>query len=389
MSRIVVLGSGIVGRAAAWDLVERGHEVVTADVDTATAARVAKEVDAADHAQADAGRPGELKPLLAGAAALLAAVPYQFNAGLARAAVEAGCHYLDFGGNPTIVAEQLLLDEAARQAGVSVIPDCGLAPGLVNVLALAGLQAVGPGPVKRLAMRVGALPAHPRGALGYQLSFSPAGLINEYAEPCEVLRDGRYATVAPLTDIEKVDWPGIGTLEAFHTAGGSSSLPRRLEGKVRQLDYKTLRYPGHAAAVQAMAEIGLFDVEPREVGAVSVAPREMLLELLAANLPPPGDDLVLLRVWAEAERHGDGVAAGAEITDRNDDRFSALARTTAFPASALGHLLASGAIADPGARTMDAAIGADTLLGELARSGISAKPWPRDGAPVTGGAAAG
>jgi len=376
VSRVVVLGSGIVGGAAAWDLARRGHEVVVADADAATAAGVAAEVGAVHHQAADAGRPEELGPLLAGASVLVAAVPFRFNTALARAAIAAGCHYLDFGGNPTIVAEQLLLDDDARRAGVAVVPDCGLAPGLVNVLALDCLRALGPGPVERLAMRVGALPAHPRGALGYQLSFSPAGLINEYAEPCEVLRNGHYTTVEPLTEIEPVDWPGIGTLEAFHTAGGSSSLPRRLEGEVKELDYKTLRYPGHAAAFRAMAEIGLFGLEARTVGSASVAPRELLVDLLAANLPPPADDLVLVRVWAEAVRDGGHRTAGIEITDRSDGRFSALARTTAFPAGALAHMLASGAVDDPGARTMEAAIGADLLLQELDDSGITVRPWP-------------
>jgi len=376
MSLIVILGSGIVGRAAAWDLAKRGHELVVADADASAAARVAEEVGAARHQAADAARPENLGPLLTGASVLITAVPFRFNAGLARAAVAAGCHYLDFGGNPTIVAEQLQLDEAARRAGVAVVPDCGLAPGLVNVLALDCLRALGPGPVDRLAMRVGALPSSPRGALGYQLTFSPAGLINEYAEPCEVLRDGRHATVEPLTGIEEVDWPGVGTLEAFHTAGGSSSLPRRLEGRVKELDYKTLRYPGHAAAFRAMAEIGLFELEPRTVGSALVAPRDLLLNLLAANLPPPGDDLVLLRVWAEAAR-GDGQrAAGFEISDRSDGRFSALARTTAFPAGALAHMLTAGVIDEPGARTMDGAVGADLLLAELDGSGITIRPWP-------------
>jgi lysine 6-dehydrogenase len=376
VSRIVVLGSGIVGRAAAWDLVRRGHEVVVADIDAARAAEVADEIGAVDHQAANAGRPGDLGPLLAGASLLVTAVPFHLNAGLARAAVDAGCHYVDFGGNPAVVAEQLLLDEAARRTGVLLVPDCGLAPGLANVLALDCLRSLGPGPVERLALRVGALPARPHGTLGYQLAFSPAGLINEYAEPCEVLRHGRHTTVDPLTEIEVVDWPGVGTLEAFHTAGGSSSLPRRLEGKVEELDYKTLRYPGHAAAFRAMAEVGLFDPETRTVGSAALAPRDLLADLLAANLPPPGDDLVLVRVWAEALRHGERKTSGAELTDHHDGRFSALARTTAFPAAALAHMLATGAIDEPGARTMEAAIEAGPLLQELDGSGIEVEPWP-------------
>ena len=114
-----------------------------------------------------------------------------------------------------------------------------------DVLATGVVAALGEGAIDEVRLRVGALPAAPTGALRYQLAFNPAGLINEYAEPCEVLRAGRYATVEPLTEVEEVAWERWGPLEAFHTAGGSSSLPRRWEGRVQDLDYKTLRFPGH------------------------------------------------------------------------------------------------------------------------------------------------
>ena len=376
MSRIVVLGSGIVGRAAAWDLLRRGHEVIVADADPAVADGVATELGAPDWRVTDASDRDGVRRLLEGADAVVSGVPYRFGMPVAEAAIATGCHYLDFGGNPTVVARQLELDEASRTAGVTLVPDCGLAPGVANVMTLACVAQLGPGPIDTVGLRVGSLPAEPVGALNYQLSFNPVGLINEYAEPCEVLRDGRYTTVEPLTEIEEVTWPGVGTLEAFHTAGGSSSLTRLLEGRVRHLDYKTLRYPGHAVVFRSMLEIGLFDEAEQPIAGTAVAPRGVLLDLLERHLPRGGPDLVLVRIWATAERDGEERTAGLQILDRNDGTFSALARTTAFPATALAHLLVTGAIDEPGARTMDAAVTADDLLPELVSVGVVARPWP-------------
>lgn len=362
MSTVAVLGSGIVGRAAAWDLSRRGHDVIVAD-HLESAATDAAVMAGGRPRVIDASDDRAIRSLFEEIDLVVSGVPYAFGVPIATAAVATGTHYLDFGGNPTIVQHQLRLDEAAVTAGVTVVPDCGLAPGMANVLATGVVERLGDGPIDELRLRVGALPSHPTGALGYQLAFNPAGLINEYAEPCEVLRDGAYATVEPLTGIEEVPWDPFGVLEAFHTAGGSSSLPRLYAGRVDDLDYKTLRYPGHAAPFRAMFEIGLFDEDPQP--GTGIAPRSMLLEALEAHLPRGDDDLVLVRVWG---RRGDDVV-GFEIVDRNDDRFSALARTTAFPATALAELILGGA-GRPGARTMDAAMDAEDLIEGVRPVGI-------------------
>jgi lysine 6-dehydrogenase len=374
MTRVVVLGTGIVGRAAAWDMLRRGYAVLVADSDPAAAGALAAELDV-DWQPADASQPDSLAGLLAGSELVISAVPYRLGTGVAAAAVDAGVHYLDFGGNPTVVASQLGLDAAARRVGVAVVPDCGLAPGLANVLAEADVSAVGPGTVDRVALRVGALPAEPTGALGYQLAFSPEGLVNEYAEPCEVLRDGSPTTVEPLTGFEEVDWEGWGPLEAFHTAGGSSSLAQRLQGRVSHLDYKTLRYPGHGRSFRALFELGMFDETPRDFAGGRVSRRAVLLEALGARLPSGAPDVVLVRTWAEATRSGTRRFAGHQLVDLHDGRFSALARTTAFPATALAHLILNGSIRAAGARTMDAAVTADDLLAELGPVGIVPEPW--------------
>lgn len=369
MSRVVVLGGGIVGSAAAWDLSRRGHDVTVADQDLAAASGAAR-VAGARPATLDARDGKAVRRLLEPHDVVVSAVPYSFGVAIASAAVDTRTHYLDFGGNPTIVAAQRSLDGPAREAGIAVIPDCGLAPGMANVLATGAVAALGEGPIEEVRLRVGALPAHPRGALGYQLAFNPAGLINEYAEPCQVLIGGVREELEPLTEVEDVAWEGWGPLEAFHTAGGSSSLPARWEGRVASLDYKTLRFPGHGAIMRAMLEMGLFDEEPQP--GTGVAPRSVLLEALAQHLPRGAEDVVLVRVWAAADRDGRRRVAGHQVEDRHDGTFSALARTTAFPTTALAHLLATGSVAVRGVATMDEAFDADAMLQALAEVGVRA-----------------
>jgi lysine 6-dehydrogenase len=364
MTQTLVIGAGTVGRAAVWDLVRRGHLVTVADAHEASALRVAAEMGATA-ATVDVTDVAALQGLIAGHDVVISAVPYRFGLTVAGAAIAAGAHYLDFGGNPTIVARQRDLDAAARAAEVAVVPDCGLAPGLANVLA-EDLIAQASGPIDSVQLRVGALPQEPRGALGYQLAFNPAGLINEYAEPCEVIENGRYTTVEPLTAFEDVPWERWGPLEAFSTAGGTSSLCLRHAGRVQHLEYKTLRFPGHGASFRSFLEIGLFDESPTDYDGCSVSPRTVLIDALARGLPSGEPDLVLVRVWSETE----GARHTLEIEDVHDGRFSALARTTAFPATALADLLVRGTVVAPGVHTMHEAVTGRDLLPELEPVGI-------------------
>jgi lysine 6-dehydrogenase len=355
----VVVGSGIVGSAAAWDLVRRGHTVALADANPEALAAVALQLGI-PHAHLDVGDRDQLDRVLDGADAVVSAVPYRFGAAVAEAAIRAGAHYADFGGNPTVVAAQMQLDDAAVSAGVLVAPDCGLAPGLANVLADHLIETT-PGRTRSVQMRVGALPQVPVGALGYQLAFSPAGLINEYAEPCEILENGRYRTVDPLTRFETVEWDGWGPLEAFSTAGGTSTMCLQRKGTVDSLEYKTLRFPGHGRIFAAIREMGLFD----ETGDPS--PRSVLLAALERTLPRGEPDLVLLRVWVET----DAETRLLEIEDVHDGRFSALARTTAFPATALIDQVLRGAVTERGVRSMQRVADGASLIDELAPVGIT------------------
>jgi lysine 6-dehydrogenase len=208
----------------------------------------------------------------------------------------------------------------------------------------------------------------PLGALGYQLAFNAHGLINEYAEPCEVLDDGAYSTVEPLTRYESVEWEGWGSLEAFSTAGGTSTMCDRNVGRVMDLEYKTLRFPGHGSIFRALLEMGMFDESPRNHAGQAVSPRSVLIDALNANLPRGAPDLVLVRVW----RTDGEVTVGYQIEDTATDGISALARTTAFPATALAHLISQRDVLRPGVLSMGDAVLAPELMPELAAVGIEA-----------------
>lgn len=356
----LVLGSGIVGSAAAWDLVRRGHDVTVADTDLHSA----QETAAAFRARAAHLDVSDIRALLTRLEEydiVVSAVPYRFGVSVAAAALTTGTHYLDFGGNPSVVAAQKRLREKAAAAGVMIIPDCGLAPGLANVLAEDLIASASGGTIDSIQIRVGALPQAPAGALRYQLAFDPAGLINEYAEPCEIIEDGEYTTVEPLTRFEEVPWDGWGPLEAFSTAGGTSTMAMRHVGRVRSLEYKTLRFPGHGHVFRSMFELGMFDETPRSVGTATVSRREVLLDALRRTLPSGAPDLVLIRVWRDHK----GERTTVQVADTDRDGFSALARTTAFPATALADLIARGAVSRPGVFTMNEAVSSEELLPEL------------------------
>lgn len=365
----LVLGAGIVGRAAAWDLARRGHNVTIVDVDVTAAATAAADFGIL-HETIDVSDTSAVAEVMQRHDTVVAAVPYTLGAALATGAISAGCHYFDFGGNPTIVKQQLELNSSAIANDVAIVPDCGLAPGVANVLAAGLIADVAGAPIDSVQIRVGCLPQEPAGSLRYQLSFYAGGLINEYAEPCELLSNGAVATADPLTRFEEVDWERWGPLEAFATAGGTSTMCQEYEGAVADLEYKTLRYPGHGRIFGSMRELGLFDTDTRRVNDVQIAPRAVLLDLLTERLPSGCPDVVLVRVAVTAG----GVATTLQMEDYHDGTFSALARTTAFPATALCDLVVRGDIEFRGAAAMHSVADPQLLMAQLEQVGIAAIP---------------
>ena len=175
----------------------------------------------------------------------MSAIPYYFNLDLARHAAETGVHFCDLGGNTDIVFEQKKLDPIAREKGITIIPDCGLAPGMVNILAQHGIDQLDS--VDEVKIFVGGLPQDPEPPLNYQIVYSLEGVLDYYTTLSWVVREGKRVQVKALSEIEPVhfDEP-VGELEGFHTAGGLSTMAFRYADQIPTMEYKTLRYPGHA-----------------------------------------------------------------------------------------------------------------------------------------------
>jgi lysine 6-dehydrogenase len=320
--------------------------------------------------RADAGDRAEMVKLMRPCAVAVSCVPYFYNLALTRAAISARTHFCDLGGNNDVVARQLALDERARTAGVRVVPDCGLAPGLVGIIAADGVRRLDE--TRAVQLRVGGLPRHPKPPLDYGLVFSANGLINEYVEPCLVLRDGEASTVPALDDLEELDFPPFGRLEAFNTSGGSSTLPQTFRGRVETLEYKTIRYPGHCARIRLLFDLGLADSRPLRFSGGRVAPREVLTRLLEDRLEHLTDDVVLLRATVEGTRGGRTITVGYELVDYADPRsgLTAMMRMTGFPTAISALTLARDAVDWHGARPGELAFDPVRYLAELPARGL-------------------
>lgn len=381
MARFLVLGAGEQGRAAAFDLLRQPNveRVTLADQELGTLSRFLEERGAGrfEAVRVDARDHEAVRSLMQGHDACLCGLPYYFNLEMTRLAVDAGVHFSDLGGNTEIVRRQLELDAEAAARGVSVIPDCGLAPGMVNVLAAEGIRALDR--VDSVKIRVGGLPQDPEPPLNYTIVYSLEGVLDYYTTDAWVLRGGRLAKVEALDGLETV-WfpPPVGELEAFYTAGGISVLPWSYEGRIAEMDYKTLRYPGHAAIMKAIRDLGLLSAEPVEVDGVCVAPRKLFMACAAPVLrKPDARDLVAMRVEVRGEKEGRAKTIRYELIDFYDEvhGITAMERSTGYSLSITALMQVDGRIAVKGVRTPDACVPADAYLAELAKRGIEVRRW--------------
>jgi lysine 6-dehydrogenase len=368
--RILVLGAGRMGLGAVHDLARQPDvdEVTVADMSAESAEHVAAAVEGNVTPRAiDVSRHEDVVALMRGHDSAISCVNYWLNERLARAALEAGTNFCDLGGNNDVVDAELALDSEARRRGINIIPDCGLAPGMVAVLVAHGAAKFEK--LDEIHIRVGGLPRDPRPPLDYQLVFSVEGLINEYVERARVIRDGAITMVDSMTEVEEIEFPEpFGKMEAFQTSGGTSTLPETFLGRVRELDYKTIRYPGHCQKFKTMIDLGLCSSEPMTAEGAQVSPRKMLGQLLVRNLPADEPDVVLVRV----EFVGDGRRLRYDIIDRYDEAsgLSAMMRTTAFPASIVALMMARGQTTQKGALPQERCIPPELFMQELANRNI-------------------
>jgi len=372
--RILVLGGGAQGSACALDLARTDgvEHVVLADYDVRNPRSfLVPYLDSKiELAQVDARDAPRVRGLMSDVDGVACALPYYYNTDMARLAVESGSHFCDLGGNTEIVEEQMKLRDAAVAAGVSVVPDCGLAPGMVNVLAQGGIDAMDE--TRSVRLLVGGLPQEPEPPLNYQVVYSLEGVLDYYSTPVLALEGGEVVEREALTGVETVDFAPLGTLEAFLTAGGVSSMPYRYRGEIETMTYKTLRYPGHAYLMKSMRDLGLFETDPVDVDGVSVSPRDVFIATVGPHLVrPKARDLVAMRVVVEGTNAGVPKTVTYELLDRYDEALgvTAMMRTTGYSLAAVARLQVEGAIR-PGVHTPWECVPVDLYVRVLAERGV-------------------
>ena len=329
---ITILGAGHIGFAMALLLQRSGdYDVLVADRDPQRLAAVAALGLPTQVASNDAA----LRLAVEGRFAVLNALPFHCAVGVATLCARAGVHYFDLTEDVRSTQAIRALADGARSV---LMPQCGLAPGFIGI--------VGNDLARRfdelhsLRMRVGALPRYPQGALRYNLTWSTEGLINEYCNPCEAIVDGAPTTVPALEGLETFALDGV-EYEAFNTSGGLGTLTETLAGRARQVDYKSIRYPGHCAILKLL----LNDLRLRER-------RDLLKEIFEAAIPTTEQDVIVVFASSTGvqggrlvqESHSSRIL-GCEVDGR---RLSAIQRTTAAGICAALDLVAQGKLPQQG-----------------------------------------
>jgi len=348
--KALVLGGGKMGAAIVHDLVKNGAEVQVGDI--VRHESLSYLMEGAEFVKLNASNAHELEQAMGKKDVVVSALPYDFNYKIARMAIRCNTNFCDLGGNTEIVKKELLLNDEAKNAGVTIIPDCGLAPGMTNIIAAYLIKKVN---AREMYIRVGGLPQKPEPPLNYALVFSVHGLVNEYVEKAKILRGGRAVEVDSLAGLEEISFSGFGELEAFYTSGGTSTLPETFHGVLDELDYKTIRYRGHCEKIKFLRDMGFFD-----------APyRQFTEEILEKALSKDVDDVVLARWTASGVE-----TAMAEMVDYCDGGISAMMRTTGFPTSIIAQMIVNGIIEERGALPPEKCVPPEKFIKELEKRNI-------------------
>ncbi|TFB12430.1 hypothetical protein E3V55_00760 [Candidatus Marinimicrobia bacterium MT.SAG.3] len=375
---ILILGAGRMGRAIAFDCLNQKdvEKVIVAD---RSEEQIMNCLDGIEDpklhsAIVDVTNLKDVAALMAGNSVVISAVPYMFNLDLAKTAVETGCNFCDLGGNTDIVHEELKLHDEAVKNGVTVIPDCGLAPGMANAVSAYIIESFDE--VESLKIRVGGLPLNPVPPLNYMQLFSVHGLLNEYLGEAVMLSDGELKSVPTLSGLEELSFGDeFPEMEAFITLGGTSTLPETYKDKIKFLDYKTIRYKGHRDLIKAMFDIGLADTEEITIDNEAVIPQNLLAALLEKNLPNSGKDVTLVKLEVSGIKEGKRIKETWDLVDHYDEDFNmtSMMRTTGYPAAIVGLMMGRGETKGPGALPQEKALELELFVNELKKRDINFK----------------
>lgn len=373
-----ILGSGMQGTAAAYDLARFGDadRILMGDIHLEQAHRNSERTNGlvgravCEPHQVDALNEAELASFLEPVDVLLSCVPYWMHPRIAPVAIHTATSMVDMGGDTDVTMETLKLNEAAQAAKVSVVPDTGLAPGLVNNLATHLMSKLDR--VEDVRLYCGGLPQNPKPPFNYKLLFNIEGLVTEYVDEALAIRDGKLVRLKTLADVEHIEWPGLGEMEAFVTSGGTSTAPYTFDGKVRTYEYKTIRFPGHCERMRIFLDFGFWGTEPIEVQGCMIKPRDLFQTLMADALRDDEDrDQILVRAAVTGSKNGDDVRLQIDIHDKEDTAtgFSAMERMTGFSTSIYAIEIAAGFV-ENGCIRYESAVPGTKVVEELKRRGI-------------------
>ena len=344
--KVIVLGSGKIGSIIARDFSESnpGAKVTLGDISEERARAAASGIKRAIGTTITTSDHEALTEQLSEYDLILGALPGDYGYRALEAAIEAKVDTVDVSFTPE---NPMQLDGAAKNAGVTVIPDCGVAPGLSSILT--GYSVSRLDKVQEAHIMVGGIPETPVPPLGYTITWSAEGLIDEYVREVTIIEKGEKVQVPALSGLEEIDFPGVGELEAFYTDGLRTlavSFP-----EVESMWEKTLRYSGHVEKVRLLRELGFFSDEPVTVEGTEVQPRLVTARLLERTLwKPEVGDLLAMNIEVRGEAGGKKAGFRHRIVDRfdHDTGVTAMARTTAYTASIVAGMLAQGTIKGPG-----------------------------------------
>lgn len=342
--RIAVLGAGLVGQAIAADLARDGEfEVTAVDRDEGALERLAP-VRGVDTVETDLRRPAAVRDVVSESDLVINAVPGFMGFETLRAVIEAERDVVDIAFFPE---DPFLLDELARERGVTAVVDCGVAPGLCNVTL--GYLETQLERIDGYTCYVGGLPRQPEWPFQYRACFSPADVLEEYTRPARLVEGGQEVVRPALSDRERLEFPGIGTLEAFNT-DGLRTLIRTME--IPQMKEKTLRYPGHAELMQVFRDTGFLDTNSIEIAGHSIVPRDVTSALIFEHwkLKEGEEDLTVMQVIVKGQAGGRDITLTWDLLDFFDKQTgtTSMARTTGYTCTVVARQVASGLFRRPG-----------------------------------------
>lgn len=375
--RVLILGAGLMGAVIAKDMVEQNEveSITLVDMDEEKLMKVIRQYpQKIQTAKVDVTDTAAAVQVMRGHDVIVSALPHKFSLPAIQAAIEAGVSLVDL-----VCCEpekRLVLDEKAKKAGVAIVPGCGVAPGMSNILAGYGVSHLDS--PDKIIVRVGGFPQNPKPPLGYTIVFCFDSVMEACREYATVIKNGKIDKLPPLAEVERFYFENIGELESFITDGLGTLPYTMIKQGVKYAVERTLRYPGYAERMKTLAECGLFDETPVDVKGYKIAPKDLTSAVLTPKIRVENDrDILAMRVTVTGQKDGTYVEKNYDLIDYYDEKqdISAMARTTAFPAAAVARYIATGVITEKGIIPPETGIGQnkkifDMLIKELTAHNI-------------------